>query len=81
MAPSTVAQEDFPMSKHKHKKHQHHDMTDPRIQENMNQQQDIPIDRKAEGSIDDVGNVDGPHLFGPSESNNRSQDEGKIYDL
>lgn len=77
LSPSLVAQPEVVRMSHKHKKHRkdENDMRDPRMNENMEQQQDMPTDRKAEGTMD------GPHLTDPTEASNRSMDEGKVYDL
>ena len=51
------------------------DQKDPMIDESMEQKVDTKEADQAESSMD------GPHLMDPGEATNKSQDEGKVYDL
>jgi hypothetical protein len=51
------------------------DREDPRMKKQMDTKKDVKGEDRQEGSMD------GPHIMDPGEVTNRSQDEGKIYDL
>lgn len=49
--------------------------TDPMIDKDLDRQDEM----KAEDSAESL--MDGPNLIDPGEDTNKSQDEGKVYDL
>jgi hypothetical protein len=51
------------------------DQKDPLIEQGMDQKVDMKGADQAESSMD------GPNLIDPGEETNKSQDEGKVYDL
>jgi hypothetical protein len=51
------------------------DREDPRMKERMDMKTDMKGEDRQEGSMD------GPHIMDPGEATNKSQDEGKVYDL